>query len=119
MIEGEKSPSILNTNTKEERIVAETENTIIKSFNDFKEQLEKFKNSQSEIVLSYYKYCWRYAKDNDFSFYKDLVLDELEPYGLKPYKVTQNLDLLFKYKDEAEAVIYIKPFGIDLCIVKL
>jgi len=99
--------------------MTETEHTIIKSFNDFKEQLEKVKTSQSEFILSYYKYCWKYSKENDFSFYKDLVLDELKSYGLKPYKVTQNLDLIFKFKDKAEAVIYIKPFGIDLIIMKL
>lgn len=92
----------------------------IKTFEDFKEQLNKVKKSHSEIVLSYYKYCHLYDKDEDldFNFYKDLILKELEPYGLEPSKITDNLDLIFKFKNKAEAIIHIKPFGIDLIIYK-
>ena len=92
----------------------------IKTFEDFKEQLKKVKETQSEIVLSYYKYCHQYDKDEDldFDFYKDLILKELEPYGLEPIKITNDLDLIFRFKNKAEAVIYIKPFGIDYLIYK-
>ncbi len=92
----------------------------IKTFEDFKEQLKKVKESQSEIVLSYYKYCHLYDKDEDLDFncYKDLILKELEPYGLELIKITDDLDLIFKFKNKAEAIIHIKPFGIDLIIYK-
>ena len=90
----------------------------IKTFEDFKEQLKKVKETQSEIVLSYYKYCHLYDKDEDldFDFYKDLILDELKPYGLEPINITKDLDLIFMFKNKAEAVIHIKPFGIDYLI---
>ena len=92
----------------------------IKTYEEFKEQLNKVKKSHSEIVLSYYKYCHLYDEDEDldFNFYKDLILKELEPYGLEPSKITDNLDLIFKFKNKAEAIIHIKPFGIDLIIYK-
>lgn len=92
----------------------------IKTFEDFKEQLKKVKESQSEIVLSYYKYCHLYDKDEDldFDFYKDLILDELKPYGLEPINITKDLNLIFRFKNKAEAVIHIKPFGIDYLIYK-
>lgn len=92
----------------------------IKTFEDFKEQLKKVKESQSEIVLSYYKYCHLYDKDEDldFNFYKDLILKELEPYGLEPIKITNDLNLIFRFKNKAEAVIHIKPFGIDYLVYK-
>ena len=90
----------------------------IKTFEEFKEQLKKVKESQSEIALSYYKYCHLYDKDEDldFDFYKDLILDELKPYGLEPIKITEDFDLIFRFKNKAEAVIHIKPFGIDYLI---
>lgn len=92
----------------------------IKTFEDFKEQLKKVKESQSEIILSYYKYCHLYDKDEDldFNFYKDLILKELEPYGLESIKITEDLDLIFRFKNKAEAVIHIKPFGIDYLVYK-
>ena len=92
----------------------------IKTFEEFREQLNKVKKSQSEIILSYYKYCHLYDKDEDldFDFYKDLILDELKPYGLEPINITKNLDLIFNFKKQAEAIIHIKPFGIDYIIYK-
>lgn len=92
----------------------------IKTFEEFKEQLKKVKESQSEIILSYYKYCHLYDKDEDldFNFYKDLILKELEPYGLEPIKITDDLDLIFRFKNKAEAVIHIKPFGIAYLVYK-
>ena len=93
----------------------------IKTFEDFKGELQKVKQTQSEIILSYYKYCHLYDRDEDldFDFYKDLILNELEPYGLKPSKITEDFDLIFRFKNQAEAVIHIKPFGIDYLIYKL
>lgn len=93
----------------------------IKTYEEFKEQLNKVKKSHSEIVLSYYKYCHLYDKDEDldFNFYKDLILKELEPYGLEPIKITDDFDLIFRFKNKAEAVIHIKPFGIDYLVYKL
>ena len=92
----------------------------IKTFEEFREQLNKVKKSQSEIILSYYKYCHLYDKDEDldFNFYKDLILKELEPYGLEPIKITNDLNLIFRFKNKAEAVIHIKPFGIDYLVYK-
>ena len=92
----------------------------IKTFEDFKEQLKKVKETQSEIILSYYKYCHLYDKDEDldFNFYKDLILKELEQYGLEPIKITEDLDLIFKFKNNSEAIIHIKSFGIDYLIYK-
>ena len=92
----------------------------IKTFEEFREQLNKVKKSQSEIILSYYKYCHLNDKDEDldFDFYKDLILDELKPYGLEPINITKDLDLIFSFKKQAEAIINIKPFGIDLLIYK-
>ena len=93
----------------------------IKTYEDFKEQLYKVKKSQSEIVLSYYKYCHIYDKDEDLdiNFYQDLILDELKHYGLGPIKITNDLDLIFKFKNQAEAIIYIKPLGVEIFIYKL
>ena len=92
----------------------------IKTYEEFKEQLKKVKETQSEFILSYYKYCHIYDKDEDldFNFYKDLILDELKPYGLEPINITKDLDLIFMFKNKAEAVIHIKPFGIDYLIYK-
>ena len=92
----------------------------IKTFEEFREQLNKVKKSQSEIILSYYKYCHLNDKDEDldFDFYKDLILDELKPYGLEPINITKDLDLIFNFKKQAEAIIHIKPFGIDYIIYK-
>ena len=98
--------------------MGKTKKIKIKTFEEFKEQLKKVKESQSEIALSYYKYCHLYDKDEDldFDFYKDLILDELKPYGLEPIKITEDFDLIFRFKNKAEAVIHIKPFGIDYLI---
>ena len=93
----------------------------IKTYEEFKEQLNKVKKSHSEIVLSYYKYCHLYDEDEDldFNFYKDLIWKELEPYGVEPIKITNDLNLIFRFKNKAEAVIHIKPFGIDYLVYKL
>ena len=96
----------------------ETEKITIDTFNDFVEQLEKVKKECSEIVLSFYKYCHKH-EPNSFKLYKDLMIDELKQYGLKPCKVTKDMNLIFKFKKIAEAIIYIKPYGVDLLVYKL
>ena len=50
---------------------------------------------------------------------KEIILDELKHYGLEPIKITNDLDLIFKFKNQAEAIIYIKPLGIEIFIYKL
>lgn len=96
----------------------ETEKITIDTFNDFVEQLEKVKKEYSEVVLSFYKYYHKY-EPNSFKLYKDLMLDELKQYGLKPYKVTKDMNLIFKFKKKAEAIMYVKPYGVDLLVYKL
>lgn len=99
--------------------MAEIQNKKINSYNDFVEQLAKAKEFAISATLSYFKYCFLYDDGVDFNMAKELIMDELEPLGLTPYKVTDDLSLLFKYKRKAEAIIYIKPYGIDLLIYKL
>lgn len=96
----------------------ETEKITIDTFNEFVEQLKKVKKECSEIVLSFYKYCQKH-EPNSFKLYKGLMIDELKQYGLKPYKVTKDMTLIFKFKKIAEAIIYVKPYGVDLLIYKL
>ncbi len=96
----------------------ETEKITIDTFNEFVEQLGKVKKEYSEVVLSFYKYCNKY-EPNSFKLYKDLMIDELKQYGLKPYKVTKDMNLIFKYKKKAEAIMYVKPYGVDLLVYKL
>lgn len=99
--------------------MAETRNIKINSYNDFVERLTKAKELEISATLSYFKYCYLYDDEVDFKMAKELITDELEPLGLTPYKVTDDLSLLFKYKRKAEAIIYIRPYGIDLLIYKL
>ena len=51
---------------------------------------------------------------------KELMLEELEPLGLKPYihRFTKEMNLIFKFKRKAEAIVYVKEYGIDLLIYK-
>ena len=48
------------------------------------------------------------------------MLEELEPFGLKPFvrKFTDEMNIIFKYKRQAEAIVYIEEYGIDLLIYK-
>ena len=52
--------------------------------------------------------------------FKELMLEELEPLGLKPYihRFTKEMNLIFKFKRKAEAIVYVKEYGIDLLIYK-
>jgi hypothetical protein len=48
------------------------------------------------------------------------MLEELEPLGLKPYlrKFTKEMNIIFRFKRKAEAIVYVKEYGIDLLIYK-
>lgn len=89
----------------------------IKTYNDFVEQLNKIKEECSDIVISFYKYCWLH-EENSFDMYKGLIINELKPYGLQVFKVTEEMNLVIRFKKIAEAVIYIKPYSIDYAIYK-
>ena len=90
----------------------------IKSYNDFVTQLQEITKQDSDIVLSFYKYCW--TKNHNSKDFKDLMLKELELFGLKPFvrKFTEEMNIVFKYKRQAEAIVYIEEYGIDLLIYK-
>ncbi len=90
----------------------------IKTYNDFVEQLQKIKTSNTDIVLSFYKYCSKQDDGISYQAAKELIEEELEPLGLKPYRITKEMNLIFRFKRVAEAVIYIKTYGIDLLIHK-
>lgn len=100
--------------------MAKTETTTpkIKTYNDFVKQLQEIAKQDSDIVLSFYKYCW--TKKHNSKDFKDLMLEELEPFGLKPFvrKFTEDMNIVFKYKRQAEAIVYIEEYGIDLLIYK-
>lgn len=98
--------------------MSETEITKINNYNDFKEKLQHIKESEVAMVLSFYKYCYENDDEIDFETAKELMEEELESLGIKPYKITKDLDLIFKYKRKAEAIIHIKPYKIDLLIHK-
>lgn len=93
--------------------------TKIKNYSDFVQQLIKIKESETAMTLGFYKYCHKYDKQIPFSSFEDFINTELENYGLKPVKITKNLDIILKFKDKAEAIIYIKPMEVDICILKL
>ena len=90
----------------------------IKSYNDFVTQLQEITKQDSDIVLSFYKYCR--TKNHNSKDFKELMLEELEPFGLKPFvrKFTDEMNIIFKYKRQAEAIVYIEEYGIDLLIFK-
>ena len=99
--------------------MAETKDTPkIESYSDFVTQLQDIEKKDSDIVLSFYKYCW--TKNHNSKDFKDLMLEELELFGLKPFvrKFTDEMNIIFKYKRQAEAIVYIEEYGIDLLIFK-
>ncbi|MCM1265163.1 MAG: hypothetical protein NC200_03100 [Candidatus Gastranaerophilales bacterium] len=99
--------------------MAETKDiTEIKTYDDFVHQLQEIKKSNMDIVLSFYKYCSKQDDGISYKAAKELIEEELEPLGLKPYKITKEMNLIFRFKRIAEAVILIKTYGIDLIIHK-
>lgn len=98
--------------------MANTEKIAINSYNDFVEQLQEIEKQHIDIAISFYKYCFNQDENLDFKGAKELIIEELEPIGLKPYKITKELNLIFRFKKVAEAVVLIKTYGIDLFIYK-
>ena len=90
----------------------------IETYNDFVKQLQEIEKQHIDIVLSYYKYCSKQEDGVSFKAAKELIEEELEPLGLQPYKITKELNLIFRFRKIAEAVVYIKTYGIDLFIHK-
>ena len=90
----------------------------IKSYDDFIAQLQEIEKSSSDIVLSFYKYCW--TKNRNYKDFKELMREELEQFGLNPYirKFTKEMNIILKYKRKAEAIVYINTYGIDILIYK-
>lgn len=90
----------------------------IETYNDFVKQLQEIEKQHIDIVLSFYKYCSKQEDGVSFKAAKELIEEELEPLGLQPYKITKELNLIFRFRKIAEAVVYIKTYGIDLFIHK-
>ena len=90
----------------------------IKSYDDFIAQLHEIEKSSSDIVLSFYKYCW--TRNKNYKDFKKLIKEELDQFGLNPYirKFTREMNIILKYKRKAEAIVYIDTYGIDLLIYK-
>lgn len=100
----------------------ETENILqISSYNDFIQQLNKVKNSESSVIISFYKYCWLYADEKDFNTNKDSIINELKEYGLEPFihKVTEDMNIILRYENFAEAVMLVKPYQVDIALLRL
>lgn len=99
--------------------MAETTDKVkIRTYNDFVEQLQEIEKQHLDWVLSFYKYCSKRDDGVSFEVAKELIVEDLKPLGLKPYKITNEMNLIFRFKKIAEAVIYIKTYGIDLLIHK-
>lgn len=94
---------------------AENNDIKIETYQDFVKQLNLAEDEYG-MAFSYYKYCYRYY--GNFKYYKNLITKEFKLYGLVPIKVTKNLTLIFKYKNIAEAVVYIKHMGVCTLIYK-
>ena len=57
----------------------------IKTYNDFVNQLQEIEKSSTDIVLSFYKYCW--TRNHNSKDFKDLMLEELElAYAITVHK---------------------------------
>ena len=92
--------------------------TKIRTYKDFVERLQEIEKQNFDIVLSFYKYCYKQNEGMSLKDAKELMEEELEPLGLKPYRITKELNLIFRFKKIAEAVVLIKSYGIDLVIHK-
>lgn len=94
----------------------------IKTYDEFVEQLTKLKDSDDVTMLSFYKYCWEYKEENEdldlTQVYRDLIEEVFEEYGLKPFKINENLDIILKFKRKAEAIVQIKPRKLEVLVYK-
>ena len=68
----------------------------IKNYDDFIAQLQEIEKSSSDIVLSFYKYCW--TRNKNYKDFKKLIKEELDQFGLNPYirKFTREMKIEFK-----------------------
>ena len=68
----------------------------IENYNDFVKQLQEITKQDSDIVLSFYKYCW--TRNHNSKDFKELMIQELEPFGLKPFvrKFTEDMNIVFR-----------------------
>ncbi len=99
--------------------MAETKDTVkIRTYKDFVEQLQEIEKQHIDLVLSFYKYCSRQDDGISYDVAKELIKEDLEPLGLKPYRITKEMNLIFRFKRIAEAVVLINTYGIDLLIHK-
>lgn len=99
--------------------MAETKNKVkIRTYKDFVEQLQEIEKQHIDLVLSFYKYCSKRDDGMSFEVAKELIEEDLKPLGLKPYKITDEMNLIFRFKRIAEAVVLINTYGIDLFVYK-
>lgn len=99
--------------------MAETKDIVkIRTYKDFVEQLQEIEKQHIDLVLSFYKYCSKRDDGISYEVAKELIEEDLKPLGLKPHKITDEMNLIFRFKRIAEAVVYIKTYGIDLLIHK-
>jgi hypothetical protein len=99
--------------------MAETKDIIkIRTYNDFVNALQKIEEANLDLVFSFYKYCSKRDDGISADVAKELIEKDLKPIGLKPYKITEEMNLIFKFKRIAEAVVLINTYGIDLFIYK-
>ena len=95
------------------------ENTIeIKTYNDFVQQLKLLQDEETAATLSFWKYCSKH-RHNIHNTFKECLEYELSKFGIKPYKINNNMDCLVKFKNKAEAIIQIGACEVNLLICKL
>lgn len=99
--------------------MAKTKDVVkIRTYNDFVDALQRIEEANLDLVLSFYKYCSKRDDGMSFEVAKELIEKELKSIGLKPFKITDEMNLIFRFKRVAEAVVYIKTYGVDLFIYK-
>lgn len=99
--------------------MAETKNKVkIRTYKDFVEQLQEIEKQHIDLVLSFYKYCSKRDDGISYEAANELIEEDLKPLGLKPYKITDEMNLIFRFKRIAEAVVLINTYGIDLFVYK-
>ena len=98
--------------------MADTENTTIKTYNDFVEQLKKLQDEETAATLSFYKWCAKH-RQNIHSVYVECIGHELTTLWRQPYKINHKMDCVRKFKNKAEAIIQIGACEVNLLIYKL
>ena len=91
----------------------------VKTYNDFVSAIQNLGPTYSDKLLSFYKYCYQFDELLDLNAVKELIEEELIDNGLKPFKITDDLDVILRFKKKAECVIQIKAYGIDYFIHRL